>query len=664
MWRNVNILHKSANFFINKTAKFRQIVTLAKLLSNKERLQILINATPDIICFKDSTGKWLEANVSTKKLFRLKGNEFFLKSDEQLKKMVPELADVFEQCISTDQEAWEKKQRVETEEVIPLPDGTLRVFDVIKTPVFDETGARKGIVVLGRDITNRKKTEEKLRESEERFRTVATHANDIIFEWEPCTDVLKWYGKYDTLVGENNTPQTLDEFLTFVHPEDKERIVSFWKKEFKQKKEWKDEFRIFSSKGKLIYYRASGIMLFKNGNPDKALGTFADVTLEKQLIDNLRESVEVAQYNQARITSLLSVMPDLIFIFDRKGIIKDYHANSINSLIAPPEAFLDRPVDAVLPPDLADLTREKIKEVMLHKNVETYEYELKGGDLCGVFESRMVYMDKDRVLTIVRDITHSREVENELIRAKERAERSDRLKSAFLANMSHEIRTPMNAIIGFSELLRNPHLSQNEKDSYIDIIVNSGQQLLSIINNVLEVSKLETGQVRLFPEKINLNRLMSDLMRFFSIEAKSKSIELNCRIPQKEHYLVSDGGKITQVFNNLIGNALKFTPQGGQITFGYEHVNNMFQFFVVDNGVGIEPKNHKLIFERFEQVCNEPRSARKGAGLGLSISKSLVTLMGGNIWVESEPGHGASFFFTIPIDVPKQMHKSNTDLFV
>jgi len=627
---------------------------LHDLKESKDRLRILINATPDIICFKDAKGRWMVANEAIQELFRLKGKNFLFKDDEHLKTLVPELSAVFDQCRASDRLAWEKKAPVTVEETVPLPNGDERKLDVIKTPVFDEQGNRTGIVILGRDITARKQTEEMLRESEERFRIVATHANDIIFEWDPKTDEMSWFGKAGYIGSAEAPPHSFDDFIVLVHPEDRERISRFWKKRLPLKEEWKDEFRINLPGGKVKYYRGSGIMIFKEGRAHKAIGTFTNVTQEKELINSLRDAVQVAQHNQARITSLLSVIPDNIFIFDREGIIKDYHAESSQLLFASPEVFLDQPVDEVLPSELARLTHEKINEVARHKGIETYEYELSDNGIYQVFESRMVYVDDNRFMTIVRDVTHARQVEKELIEAKEHAEKSDRLKSAFLANMSHEIRTPMNGILGFSELLRDNDLSDNERQNCLDVIMKSGQQLLSIINDVLEISQLETGQITLFPNRVNLNQLMNDLFRFFTIEAKEKSVELRCLLPDEDYFFFVDGGKITQIFNNLISNAFKYTSAGGLIVFGFEPFADHVRFFVKDNGIGIDPQHHNLIFERFGQVRKAGSKNMGGTGLGLSICKSLVELMGGKIWVESEPGHGSNFVFTLPVKGKKE----------
>jgi PAS domain S-box-containing protein len=655
----VNVMLKTAPIY-NKSGEITGVIgvvqdnterinTFKALKESKNRLSVLINATPDIICFKDAEGRWMEANESIQQLFRLKGKDFLFKSEAHLKCLVPELAEVFEQCTASDQIAWREKGPIVAEEIVPMPNGDERRLDVIKTPVFDELGNRKGIVILGRDITARKKAEEMLRESEERFRIVATHANDIIFEWDPETDRMSWFGKAGYFGTAKTPPRSFAKFIELLHPGDRDRISHFWKERFLLKEEWKDEFRVELNNGDMKYYRASGIMIFKDGKPEKAIGTFTNVTQEKNLINSLRGAVDEAQQNQTRIIGLLSVIPDLIFVFDRDGVIIDYHNENDHSFYVSPDIFIDRNVDDVLPPETAALTHEKIEAVLAHRGIETYEYQLSVRGEFEMYESRMVFVDEDRIFCIVRDVTHARKVELDLIKAKEQAEKSDRLKSAFLANMSHEIRTPMNGILGFSELLRNNDLSQDDRNNCIDVIVKSGQQLLAIINDVLEVSQLETGQVMVLNDRVYLNRLISDLARFFEVEASEKSVDLSYDVPEQNLFYHVDGGKITQIFNNLLSNAFKYTPPGGHVVFGFEYEEDQIRFFVCDDGVGIAAKHHKLIFERFGQVLKVGAKNKGGTGLGLSICKSLVELMGGKIWVEAEAGHGASLFFTLPV---------------
>lgn len=240
----------------------------------------------------------------------------------------------------------------------------------------------------------------------------------------------------------------------------------------------------------------------------------------------------------------------------------------------------------------------------------------------------------------------------ELEHAKIKAEESDRLKSAFLTNLSHEIRTPMNGIIGFSDLLKNTEITLAERDEYISIINTCSYQLLSIISDIVEISKIETKLISLNEEPVDINLLLIYLHKELSI-SKLKKQDIDFRMvnspldfPEK---IIVDGTKLKQVLTNLITNAFKFTDSGF-IEFGCKTVNNSFvEFFVKDTGSGIDKKYHNVIFERFRQVENDARIMNSGSGLGLAISKAYIEMMGGSIHLESIPGKGSLFYFTIPV---------------
>ncbi len=257
-------------------------------------------------------------------------------------------------------------------------------------------------------------------------------------------------------------------------------------------------------------------------------------------------------------------------------------------------------------------------------------------------------------IEVKEDITEKKKILSELIQAKEKAEESDRLKTAFLQNMSHEIRTPLNGILGFADLLTYGDITPDQTHQYARFIINSGQRLLQLINNILDISRIETGSMALHPKTFNLNRHLQDLCQPFRLEADKKGIVFSCQLPadEQESTIVSDPDKIGQIVTNLLNNALKFTAKGS-IELGYrKRKTGELLFWVKDTGRGIAQEHFHRIFERFYQADISISRDFEGAGLGLPISKGLVELLGGRIWLESELGKGTTFFFTLPLQHP------------
>ena len=256
------------------------------------------------------------------------------------------------------------------------------------------------------------------------------------------------------------------------------------------------------------------------------------------------------------------------------------------------------------------------------------------------------YRPQDNViemLCINFDITQLKETEQMLIKAKEKAEEADCLKSAFLANMSHEIRTPLNAIVGFSSMLEEAE-DQEEKHQYITIIEDNNKLLLQLISDILDLSKIEAETFDIIPERVNAKQLCNDLFQAIQMKT-SPQVELRLKDNLPELTFTSDKNRLYQVLLNFVTNALKFTSEGN-ITIDYQIDGNEVKFSVQDTGMGIEPEKQEAIFTRFVKL----NSFIPGTGLGLSICQSIVTQLGGKIGVESEPGRGACFWFTHPIN--------------
>ena len=286
-------------------------------------------------------------------------------------------------------------------------------------------------------------------------------------------------------------------------------------------------------------------------------------------------------------------------------------------------------------------------------------------------------MDEGRFVVFLRDITENKKLTNqltsqneklnllnsELLIAKEKAEESDRLKSAFLANMSHEIRTPMNGILGFAELLKVPKLKDQVQQKYIEVIQKSGRRMLNIINDIVSISKIEAGEMKFTISSTNINDQIESVYEFFLPEAQRKGLWLSYKnvLSLKDARVDTDREKLYAILVNLVNNAIKFTTDGS-IEFGYKVKGKFLEFFVKDTGCGVPDQRKEIIFERFRQGSELISKPYEGAGLGLSISKAFVEMLGGSIRMESQPGKGSVFYFTLPYNTRRKLINKGKDI--
>lgn len=257
-------------------------------------------------------------------------------------------------------------------------------------------------------------------------------------------------------------------------------------------------------------------------------------------------------------------------------------------------------------------------------------------------------------VAVKENITLQKQMLEDLMTAKEKAEESDKLKTAFLANMSHEIRTPMNGILGFAELLKEPNLTSDDQQKYIRIIERSGVRMLNIINNIVDISKIEAGLMDVKIQYSNINEQIDYIYTFFKPEVEAKGMELIHKeaLPLNEAVILTDREKVFAILTNLVKNAIKYSEKGC-IEFGYVITGGTVRpdsltFYVKDTGIGIRKDKIGIIFDRFRQVSEGSNRNYEGVGLGLSITKAYVEMLGGKLWVESEEGIGSCFYFTLP----------------
>lgn len=381
-----------------------------------------------------------------------------------------------------------------------------------------------------------------------------------------------------------------------------------------------------------------------------SIGVFENITDRKKAEEDIR-----------KLTLAVEQSPDSIIITDTEGVIEYANPTTVALTGFSAEELYGKKTSIFSSGDKSEINYEELWETIKSGKIWNGEFlnQKKNGELYWESATISPICNQNGLITnflaIKEDITDRKNLTRELILAKEKAEESDRLKSAFLANISHEIRTPMNGILGFSELLKNPQLLPEAKNRYIQIIEQSGNRMLSIITDIVDISKIESGQMNLESNKINVNHLLSELAVLFTPEAQAKELRLSftTALPNEKSFIQTDRNKLTQILTNLIKNSLKFTKEGS-INFGYELVDDYLEFYVKDTGVGIPADQTEIIFEQFRQGSISLTRAYEGAGLGLSISKAFVEMLGGTIWVETKLGQGSVFYFRIPYNKQSQ----------
>jgi len=390
-------------------------------------------------------------------------------------------------------------------------------------------------------------------------------------------------------------------------------------------------------------------------------------------ITNLTGSLQTLHRERETLEVLLESMPLCIFFTDRhQRYIRVNHMMAKLLRISEPGEAVGKTNKVFFTKRVARKMIEEDRTIMetgtpLVNKILYFEDE--GVEGFWMEKSKIPIRDERGVITMImgifKDVSDLMRIENELKEARDRAEESDRLKTSFLANMSHEIRTPMNGIVGFANLLRDPGLAEDKKDLFLKHIEHSSNQLLNIIDDIIDISKIESGQLKISNKPVRINAILEEIYSSFfhrirgdAPGEKRVDFKLVKGNESSNFTIVTDDFRLSQIFNNLIGNAIKFTKEG-HITFGYSMKNHRHvEFFVADSGIGIPNNKQKLIFDRFGQVNQERSLQPTGTGLGLPISKSLVNLMGGEMWVESAVGKGTTFYFTLPLVVEEPVEEA------
>ncbi|MCF6184755.1 MAG: PAS domain S-box protein, partial [Bacteroidales bacterium] len=544
-------------------------------------------------------------------------------------------------------------------------DGSTFPVLIYSAPIYEnnEPAGIRGIII---DITERKKTESEIKIQNKKLKLITEIEKIGTFDWDLKTNSAIWNKEMFAIHGifeQIRVPY--EKWLKTIHPEDTEKTVAILSEVVKYKTTKYAEYRIVKPNGEVRDVRGSAAVIKDNsGNISNIIGVTVDITKKKKAENDLIKAKEKAEENEKKFKSIFDYSPQPISISDISGKIIE-----VNNKVCELSGYSKKELIGKNITDTGLYNKKKRAKFLkeLKKNGITEDMEMKftsrnNSVVQALLSANIIKIKGTQyILSMITDITKRKKAEDEIIKAKEKAEQSDKLKTEFINNMSHEIRTPMNGILGFSELLGDPDLTLEKRHNYITIIQNSGKQLMRIIDDILEISKLGTKQVKAVNKKICLNDLFTELFSIFDIKAKDNNLPLYLKkgLSDKESTIITDSSKLSKILSNLLENALKFTNKGF-VEFGYTLKNKTVEIYVKDTGIGIIPEKQETIFDRFSQEDKDTSSSLGGLGLGLSIAKENAELLGGTISLESEKGKGSVFYINIPYK-PADSGKQNTN---
>jgi PAS domain S-box-containing protein len=586
-----------------------------------------------------------------------------------------------------------KKTESEVIPGVPDPNSSVKWLELYSYPIIDnDSGEVTGVVEFVRDVTQRIKDRKQLASQKERLANIIEGTDAGTWEWNVQTGETIFNERWAEFIGyslEELSPTTIDTWMEHAHSEDLEKCKKEMERHFRGKTDlYECEHRMKHKDGSWIWLldRGKVVSWTEDGKPLWMFGTHQNITERKETEIKLQGSE-----NHFRL--LIENAPEAIFI-QTEGKFAYVNQQGLELFGADKaEQLIGMPVMDRFHPDYHEDVKKRIKGLNQSKepqpNLEEIYLKLDGTQVnVEVSAVPFRYQGKDGALVFARDITERKKAQRqlqknyeeleaaeeelrasneelsdlnsllnrqkeELKKAKEKAEESDRLKSAFLANMSHEIRTPMNGIMGFSQMLQDREFPRDKQKKFLEIIHSRTQHLLNIINDLVDLSKIEANQLTLNFQQFNLKEVLQELYSTYQNQLKNSEkdhiqLEMNLDLNHEKSHIESDFQRLRQIMDNLLNNALKFTDEG-KIEFGYSFKeDHTLLFYVKDTGIGISSEKKDFVFERFRQVDDSSTRLYEGTGLGLTISKNLIEILGGEMWVESEKGEGSVFYFTLP----------------
>ncbi len=499
------------------------------------------------------------------------------------------------------------------------------------------------------DITDIKNTEEALRKSQQELAEAQKIAHLGSWYFDLITQEIFWSEESFRIHGLDPTesPLTYQQLLAIIHPEDLEKFQQNVQTAIAEGKSYEHEIRIYKPDGSMRYTWGKGqAVCDRTGRVIKLVGTVQDITDRKIADLELRESEEKFRQLAENIREVFFILSETGQILYISPAYEQVWGRSCESLYQNPRDWLES-VHPEERPEIAIALTRQISETTDFDR--TYRIVRLDGEIRWIRARSLPvpHQQSYRFVGIAEDITQQVLVEEQLRQAKELADAANRAKSEFLANMSHEIRTPMNAILGFCDLLQGM-VNETQQNSFLNAIATSGKTLLALINDILDLSKIEAGKLTLQFEPVNLRALIKEIHQIFSLKAREKNIQFLTEIADTVPTgILIDEVRLRQILFNVVGNALKFTERGYVKISAIDHLSSI-TIIVEDTGIGIALEQQERIFDAFVQ--SEGQSTRKygGTGLGLAITKRLTEMLGGKIQLHSELGKGSTFTFIFP----------------
>ncbi len=617
-----------------------------KLLESKTILEAALESMSDAVFISDNEGRFIEINNAFATFHRFGNKKDCLRKLSEY----PDLLNVFlTDGTPATLEQWAISRALQGETGVAVEymlqrkdTGERWIGSYNFAPIRDEHSNITGSVVTGRDITHWKKAEQELRESEERFRNFFEQHSAVMVVLDPDTgrimDANMAAAEFYGWTKEKLCSMNIFDINTD-NPENVRSLLDGWKNA--EKRTFIVNHRKSDGTKRLIEEFGQKI---KEKEKWLVYCIFHDITERKKAEDELKKlSVAIEQ------------SPAVVVITDPSGNI-EYVNPTFTKLTGYTfsEAKGQNPrilKSGLMPQEVYEhlwgtILSGKVWHGELHNKKKNGELYWEDAFISAIRNENGCITN---FVAVKEDITEKKKLWNELVASRDKAEESDRLKTAFLNNISHEIRTPMNGILGFSELLREPQLSGEEQQEYIELIQQSGERMMKLINDIMEISRIDARESIIELSETPLNGILDELYNEYRAEAENKGLVLSRKsgLPGNECHMVTDGKKLRMILSNLLQNALKFTSEG-HIDFGYEKKDSIIEFYVTDTGVGVPLELKEKIFERFSQVDTSLTKFHEGAGLGLSITKAYIELLGGIIHMEPGLNGGSRFFFTLP----------------